>query len=269
VLLGALGWQVLAVAAVITLFTIAWNKNWFGIRSIVQKIGQTITMFFKTHSEAIKKFAFGLFAIVAPLPAIYLAWRNNWFGMRDIIQKVVDSAINILKTLPSKVWNILMQIPNILKRAASNLFKAAKNTFSNLWTGFKEALGIKSPSYIEKSMLQISKVTGMTVNDLKKVFRDISNLKAYPKLGLETVTTNVPRTYEQVNITPNVVPNIKLPLFVKTNSIPTTTAKTETEPKIVTRYLAPVKLILDGRVIGETVIEFIEDYQTRKVVPTW
>lgn len=60
-----------------------------------------------------------------------------------------------------------------------------------------------------------------------------------------------------------------------TGGVPVIIARTERKgesaptaaiaPQVVVRQ--PVKIMLDGRVIAETVIEFIEDMQVRRVVP--
>lgn len=82
-----------------------------------------------------------------------VAWSKN-FGI-----SVYHGVVDWLSKLPGACWNALSNCISSFKSMISAGLNAAKNFAKGLWDGFKEGLGINSPSLIEKQMFQITDVT--------------------------------------------------------------------------------------------------------------
>lgn len=67
-------------------------------------------------------------------------------------QRILTGLVGAITGLPGKVWNILMQIYNKLSSAGGQLYNAAVSLGKQIWDGFKDGLGIHSPSYLEKAI---------------------------------------------------------------------------------------------------------------------
>lgn len=96
-----------------------------------------------------------------------LSWLNNLWNEGSRIANEIGSAIlhgivDFIANLPSLVWDILQRVIGAFLSLVKNAFNAAKDFASGLWNGFKDGLGINSPSLIEKSMFAIQDEAGAT-----------------------------------------------------------------------------------------------------------
>ena len=95
------------------------------------------------------------------------------------------------KTFGSNVYNAISdwvgKIPGVVSSAVGNAiqafkdmvgraFSAARDFASGLWDGFKQGLGINSPSFIEKQMVQITRVVGEETSQLRGQVRKVQFL---------------------------------------------------------------------------------------------
>jgi hypothetical protein len=72
---------------------------------------------------------------------------------------VYNTVHDFFSKLPGTIGDILGNCVDAFKSVVSQAFNAAKDFGSGLWNGFKKGLGINSPSYLEKAMWAITKVT--------------------------------------------------------------------------------------------------------------
>lgn len=72
---------------------------------------------------------------------------------------VYNGIVGWLTKLPGAVWNAITNCISAFKSMVSSALNAAKDFAKGLWEGFKDGLGINSPSLIEKQMFQITDVT--------------------------------------------------------------------------------------------------------------
>jgi hypothetical protein len=68
--------------------------------------------------------------------------------------------------MPSTVSGILQDVIDAFTGVINQAYEAAKNVGGRLWQGFKDGIGMSSPSYIERAMWQI---TGTLDTETKKL----------------------------------------------------------------------------------------------------
>lgn len=91
--------------------------------------------------------------------------KNAYNGVVDWLQK-----------LPSKCWDIIGRVIQAFKDMVSSAFNAAKDFAGGLWDGFRDGLGIHSPSYIEEAMWAITRVTAQETGRLNNQVKGMQNL---------------------------------------------------------------------------------------------
>lgn len=94
----------------------------------------------------------------------------------QIAADIITNVRNTLTNLPSVVLGILDRVVSAIKGVARKAFNAVKDFASGLWEGFKDGLGINSPSYIEHAMWAITGVIADETDQLKKQVRVVQGL---------------------------------------------------------------------------------------------
>src|SRR6185312_12717808 len=94
----------------------------------------------------------------------------------SIGSNIVSGIVNWISQLPSLMWNIMNNVINTIEGWVSSAFQSAKNFAGSLWDGFKKGLGINSPSFIEKQMVQISKCMDDETRNIDRYVRQIHGL---------------------------------------------------------------------------------------------
>jgi hypothetical protein len=90
--------------------------------------------------------------------------------------KVYNGIKDGITDLPSLVSGILDRVITAFKDLITRGFSAAKDFAGGLWKGFKSGLGIHSPSFIEKQMVQITKVTADETGRLKRQVKTVQQV---------------------------------------------------------------------------------------------
>ncbi len=186
-------------------------------------------------------------------------WQAAYRAGSDMVSGMIDAIIG----LPGRVGEILRSVINTITGRINDFWSAARTAAGNLWAGFKAGLGIHSPSYIERALANITEASQATVARLSVDFRRLSGLTAEPQVAMGvSYSASAPAVPVA---TPTATTSTTVPVIVtRTRQERGETASAAT-PQVITRQ--PIKLVLDGRTIAETVIEFIEDAQVRRVVP--
>lgn len=102
----------------------------------------------------------------------------------SIGRAVVDGITGFITGLPGTVTGIIGRVISAFTGMISAAFNAARSFASGLWNGFKEGLGIHSPSFIEEAMFDIDRTGENTIGALRKQVRTLQRLGA----GVPTVT---------------------------------------------------------------------------------
>lgn len=97
---------------------------------------------------------------------------------RDIGSSIVNGITGFITGLPGTVMGIIGRVIDAFKGMVSKAFNAAKDFAGGLWNGFKDGLGINSPSFIEKQMFQIQDEGENTIGALGKQVRTLQRLGA-------------------------------------------------------------------------------------------
>lgn len=87
---------------------------------------------------------------------------------RDMGRGIKNGVVNTIKGLPGTINGILGKCIAAFKGVVKKAFNAAKDFAGGLWKGFKAGLGINSPSFIEKQMVQITDVIGTETKRMRK-----------------------------------------------------------------------------------------------------
>jgi TP901 family phage tail tape measure protein len=87
------------------------------------------------------------------------AFNATVSAAKNFGKEVYDGAMNFINKIPGAVWGALNNAIGTFKSMISSAYNSAKDFGQGLWDGFKHGMGINSPSYIEKAMVQVTKVT--------------------------------------------------------------------------------------------------------------
>lgn len=93
-----------------------------------------------------------------------------------IAADIFNGVRNAIAGLPDLVKGIFNNIVNAVKNAIKGAMNAVRDFASGLWEGFKDGLGIHSPSYIEEAMWQITGVVAEETRAMAKQVRQLQTL---------------------------------------------------------------------------------------------
>lgn len=98
------------------------------------------------------------------------------FGVAtDIGGSILNGIIDIVTGIPGRVGDIIGNVISAFTDMISTAFNAARDFAGGLWDGFKDGLGINSPSFIEEAMFaiddQMKSSTANLAQQVKKVQR--------------------------------------------------------------------------------------------------
>lgn len=96
------------------------------------------------------------YAIAANMVNSVAAWFNQLPGRAQSAgQGLVNGFISFVQQLPGMIGDIFNNVVNTISGWAGQLFNRARDIAGKFWEGFKQGLGIHSPSYIEKAFMAI------------------------------------------------------------------------------------------------------------------
>jgi len=94
----------------------------------------------------------------------------------SIASGIVSTITETLNRLPGAVSGIFGRVVSAIKELATRAFNAVRDFAAGLWNGFKDGLGIHSPSYIEHAMWAITGVIDEETRLMRKQVRTIQGL---------------------------------------------------------------------------------------------
>lgn len=161
------------------------------------------------------RFVSGLTSNVSTLPQTILGilsratsfvqtWGGTiWTTAKTIGKNILDGIVGTITDIPTKITGILFRAIDAFKSLVSRAFNAAKDFASGLWNGFKEGLGIKSPSYIEKAMFAMNdnvnaemKTLAKNVSGIQSIGNNIPDVQASVRLAVAAEAPVVPPSAE-------------------------------------------------------------------------
>lgn len=94
----------------------------------------------------------------------------------EIATGFVTNLIEGIKGLPGSVGDIIEKIITAIKEKIKTAFTAVKDFASGMWNGFKEGLGIHSPSFIEEAMTNMVGSVGSSTEALREHVKTMQGL---------------------------------------------------------------------------------------------
>lgn len=104
------------------------------------------------------------------------ALSNLWTAAKDFGANIYNGLVEWVRKIPGAVQDAVGNAIQAFKDMVGRAFNAAKDFASGLWEGFKNGLGINSPSFIEKQMVQITRVVGEETGQLRGQVRKVQYL---------------------------------------------------------------------------------------------
>ena len=96
----------------------------------------------------------------------------------DMGKSIIDGISEFILGLPDLIWDTLTAAIDVFKDLVSTAFNAAKDFAGGLWDGFKDGLGINSPSFIEEALFRISDTMSNATRDLRHQVGTMQSLGA-------------------------------------------------------------------------------------------
>lgn len=104
------------------------------------------------------------------------ALSNLWTAAKDFGANIYNGLVEWVRKIPGAVQDAVGNAIQAFKDMVGRAFNAARDFASGLWEGFKDGLGINSPSFIEKQMVQITRVVGEETSQLRGQVRKVQYL---------------------------------------------------------------------------------------------
>jgi len=184
----------IAAGAALGALAMVIYKNWGKIVGFFQGIGDGIGAFCRGVQNAFNNLVSGvkvllarwgpwlLAALAGPLGPIVLAVIRNWDQIKEGAANAVHAVVEFFKTLPSRIWGAIKDLP-------SQLGEWAGSMASNIWTKFKNKLGIKSPSYIEQAFFSMRDAAYQSADQIESAVERMAT-------AIESATSNLTKNLD-------------------------------------------------------------------------
>ncbi len=178
-----------------------------GVVSFIQQLpGRIATFFTQTRDKAV--------ALLS----------NMLARAKTLATQIRDGVINSIRNLPALLGGVFQRMLDTLSGFVGRAYSRAKSIGGNLWAGFKDGLGIHSPSYIEKAMFKIvdtmdteTKNTIKAVKQIQATGRSLAEdnpVSAYGaalKAGLPASLTPALKRTVSASAAPAIAANLPIP----------------------------------------------------------
>jgi TP901 family phage tail tape measure protein len=149
-----------------------WNSIRSGVATRAQGVYNAVITWIKGIPGAILGF----------LRTTYNNFVNQFNSMKTLASgagsSIKDAVINGVKALPGLLKDVLNRALDTLSGLGTAAFNKAKSIGSSIWSGFKDGMGIHSPSFIEKAMFQITDTMRAELGNMKKNVGSLHSLGA-------------------------------------------------------------------------------------------
>ncbi|HHY36538.1 MAG TPA: phage tail tape measure protein [Firmicutes bacterium] len=262
VLANPITWLIVGIVGLIAVVVLL-VRNWDRVTAAMSAWWSKITGWFTELPGWVK----GLLAVFMPVIGIPLLIAENWDTIKAIAGNIFSQTVEIIRTiifdLPGMIWDVMMGVVEKIRSAGVWIWDAAKSVFGLFTRGAEEGLEKHSPSAVERSMFDIMEASRAAVTQLAADFRELSSMRAVPQIGI--ATAGAPAAVPAPTAAAETTVSATVPVMIRERRTAEASASMATKPHVIIKQ--PLKLILDGRVVAETVIEFIEDAKLRQVIP--
>lgn len=108
---------------------------------------------------------------------------------KEIAGKIKDGIVDGIKALPGLVKDILGNIIQAIKDKITDAFNVVRNFARGMWDGFKEGLGMNSPTLIEKAMVSMTENVDTELSKFRRQVKEVQGLgRGLPNLN-DSLTT--------------------------------------------------------------------------------
>lgn len=152
---NAIRWMAQMIVNVITTAMGIYN----GIRNWIMQLPAMILMFFSQVVSNVRS-----------------TFTNAVNTAREIAVNIFNTIKEWLSKIPETVKGIFNKVVDTIKGVIGSAVRAVTDFASGLWEGFKDGLGIHSPSYIEHAMWAITGVIDEETQHMKKQVRTLQYL---------------------------------------------------------------------------------------------
>lgn len=145
-----------------------------------------------------------------------IQWRESMLDKaRSLGSSFKDGVINGLEALPGAVSGIYDKALQVVKDKIKDAFNVAKNLAGSMWNGFKDGLGIHSPSYIERASTNIAKNVMADTRSLASQMKILNNMGN----SMNELTSNMRSQPMQLNSFASVAGGGNVSLEINVNGV--------------------------------------------------
>lgn len=168
-IIGVVNTIVSIVGFVLSILTGEWENAWYYLVEIAVSIWGIIRGVFMTIAGFISGFVDGIIDFFKGL------WRAlvGRSIIPDLVEDILSWFSNLVREAPKKIGEFVDEVVKGISELPGKLLQKGREIGSSIWNGFKEKLGIRSPSYIERAFMDME----LSAN---RAFSNISRLA--PKL---------------------------------------------------------------------------------------
>ena len=116
-------------------------------------------------------------SLIYSLPGIVASGLSSmWSAGISIVSSFVSTFASVLSGVVGAVWSILSHVVDVVFSFGGDLYNAASEMANNFWQGFLDALGIHSPSYVERAFFAMADASKLAVDEIKGNLRSIEDI---------------------------------------------------------------------------------------------
>lgn len=176
------------IQGIIDWFSELPGRVWEWLVNTISRILEWRAQMIERAREAASEFLSNVISFLAQLPGRAWEWLSNMIGrvlewraqVRDRAieagRNLLDGFIEQVRQLPGQVWDWLQRTVSRITDIGGAIWDAASNVGGRIWGGFKSALGISSPSYLEEAMDRIMDKGEEMEHELKGDFGRIGEM---------------------------------------------------------------------------------------------
>jgi phage-related minor tail protein len=189
-----IGLIIVAITALVAAFTYLWQNSekfrefWIGLWEGLKKAVSAVVDWIKENWQAMLLF------LINPLAGIFKYCYDHFDGFRETVDKVIakvksilSNMIDVLKQLPSKIWNAIVGAVQKVKTWGSNLISEAKASATNMLNN------------VTSTLKQLpSKIWNAIVGAVTQVANWGSNMVSKAKSAMSNVVSSVTNTLKSL-----------------------------------------------------------------------
>lgn len=122
----------------------------------------------------------------------FINWRNTVVSRAaEAGRSLLRGFMDVVRNLPGQLWDTLQRAVRNLMNIGGALWNAARNAGQRIWNGISSALGISSPSHVERAIDAMADRAAELPGEMQRHFGQIEGLQPELDANINTATSGL------------------------------------------------------------------------------